>query len=56
MTMGQEIVHDGKGSWWDGTVTTLCGLRFPGGKGWKDKMFAVSINCPDCKRARKARR
>ena len=47
-----NLVHDGTSSWWNGDITTLCGLKFPGGKGWKDKFFAISINCPECKRFR----
>lgn len=48
-----ELIHDAKASWWNGDIVTLCGLRFPGGKGWKDRFFAFSINCPACKKARR---
>ncbi len=51
--MSNDLVHDGKGSLWNGDIKTLCGLRFPGGKGWKDKAFALSITCPACKKAKK---
>ncbi|WP_156077095.1 hypothetical protein [Saccharothrix sp. NRRL B-16314] len=28
--MARQIMHRGKRSWWNGTVTTLCGLTLPG--------------------------
>ena len=51
--MSNDLIHDGTSSWWDGTVTTLCGQVFPGGADWKDAWFAVQITCPACIRARK---
>lgn len=54
--MGRELVHDATASWWNGDITTLCGIKFPGGKGWHSKFFAVSINCPTCIRERKRRK
>ncbi|MBF6511083.1 hypothetical protein IU422_25470 [Nocardia farcinica] len=54
--MSRELVHDARSSWWNGDITTLCGLVFKGGKGWKDKFFAVSINCPTCIQIRKQRK
>lgn len=51
-----EPVHDARHSWWNGDIITLCGQRFPGGRGWKDKFFAISINCKACKAAAKRKR
>lgn len=51
--MSTEVVHDARESWWNGDIVTLCGIRFKGGKGWKDRLFAVSINCPQCLTAKK---
>ncbi len=44
-------VHYGKKSWWDGTVTTLCGLKFSS----KDSeyTFMGSVTCPACKQAKR---
>lgn len=52
--MARGYVHIGKRSWWSGTVTTLCGLRF-GKSNNKEQFFAWGL-CPACKRARKAGR
>jgi len=54
--MADDLTHDGYSSWWNGDITTLCGLRFPGGTGWKDRFFAWSVTCPACRAARKARK
>ena len=53
--MSKELVHDATSSWWNGDIKILCGLTFKGGKGWKDRFFAISINCPQCKAAKKGK-
>lgn len=50
--MASDYTHDARDSWWNGDVVTLCGQRFPGGKGWKDAFFGP-ITCPNCKAAKK---
>jgi hypothetical protein len=53
--MARNVVHEGKRSWWDGTVTTLCGLKF--GKSSKpETVWFTSVSCPACKAARKGRK
>lgn len=50
--MARDVVHEGKRSWWDGTVRTACGLKF--GKSSKsDNWLTTSVSCPACKAARK---
>jgi len=45
-----DYVHEGKRSWWDSKVKTLCGMTL--GKGSKQVMF-TAIDCPACKAAKK---
>jgi hypothetical protein len=44
------IVHEAaKRSWWDGSVTMVCGRKFPAGK--HEAYVFVKVNCPACLRA-----
>lgn len=55
--MDREIVHvHVKTSWWDGTVTALCGQKYKPGH-YRKKLFELSpVSCPGCKAAEKAGR
>ncbi|GAA4422002.1 hypothetical protein ACFQV2_40385 [Actinokineospora soli] len=49
--MTKNMTHDGKRSWWDGSVTTACGQKWPKGQG--QHLWFVSVNCPICLAIRK---
>jgi len=51
--MTAALVHEGKRSWWDGTVTYLCGFTVPGNT-TKFKFFGP-VTCPGCIAAKKTR-
>jgi hypothetical protein len=46
--MGPEVIHTGRRSWWDGSVTTLCGLKFNKDAA-KEAGWLASPTCPTCK-------
>ncbi len=48
--MAKEPTHEGTRSWWDGSVTTLCGLKFSEAT---RRWFATTPTCPTCKRLKK---
>ncbi|SES20710.1 hypothetical protein [Actinokineospora terrae] len=50
-----DVVHIGKRSWWDSTVTTLCGLKFAKDNNTR-QMFARGNLCPACEAAKKGGR
>lgn len=54
--MAKDFVHDARRSWWNGDVTTRCGMRFPGGTGDWEHVFLGSVTCRECKNARKRSR
>lgn len=43
-----NVVHYGKRSWWDGSVTTECGLKFKSNN-QKQEGWLTSVTCPGCK-------
>jgi hypothetical protein len=49
-----KFVHRGRKSWWDGSTTTLCGRRYPGG----DRILLPRLSgytvCPACEAAHRA--
>lgn len=47
--MGKQVIHEGRKSWWNGTVRTLCGLVLE----HPQKLWFISPNCPTCKRLRR---
>lgn len=49
-----EYTHEGRQSFWDGKYRSLCGLEWPAKKAVAP-LFATTT-CPDCKRAKKARK
>jgi hypothetical protein len=48
-----DFVHIGKRSWWDGTVTTLCGIQWSREEASRDHRWFPSPVCPTCKANRK---
>lgn len=52
--MGKHYTHDGKRSWWDGSVATLCGLRLESGT-FRETWFN-GATCPACRAVKKQRR
>jgi hypothetical protein len=47
---GSPIHIAAKKSWWDGSVTMLCGLKFAGGN--HSRMVFVRPTCPACLKVR----
>jgi hypothetical protein len=50
-----DFVHYGSKSWWDGTVTTLCGIRWSRKEGAarRDHSWFPTPKCPSCVAIRK---
>ncbi|WP_197289299.1 hypothetical protein [Saccharothrix sp. NRRL B-16348] len=48
--MAQQVMHRGKRSWWNGDVTTLCGLLIPDDRAASVWFPSLSGNkrCPTC--------
>src|ERR1044071_4007976 len=42
-----EVVHEGRKSWWDGKVHTKCGLTFSADSKPEPGLF-VRVTCPGC--------
>jgi hypothetical protein len=51
----KDLVHEGKRSWWDGSVTSLCGLRFEASSK-PEFLWFTSVTCPACKAAMRRRK
>lgn len=53
--MSVNHVHGGKKSWWDGSVTTFCGITWTKHQGKARKVQALfpRITCPACRAAKK---
>jgi hypothetical protein len=53
MGKNEGVVHQGRRSWWDSSVKTLCGLKFqPGNE--KEEGFFTRVTCPACLAVRKS--
>ncbi|MEC3974598.1 hypothetical protein [Amycolatopsis sp. H20-H5] len=51
--MAKALIHDGTKSWWNGKVTTLCGLVFESGN--SERLIFTGVSCPVCKAIKKAK-
>lgn len=51
--MGKDLTHEGRRSWWDGSVTALCGLRMEPGQ--FSTPFFGPVTCPTCKKLKKSK-
>lgn len=47
--MTNLTMHIGTRSWWNGTVTTLCGLKIPDGERVWFPSLSGNTTCPACK-------
>lgn len=48
-----SLVHFGKRSWWNGKVTTACGLVFESDNQKQENSWTTSVTCPACKTAKR---
>lgn len=50
-----EITHElAKRSWWDGSVTALCGEKVQPGY-YRENWFGGGLTCPRCRAAKRKR-
>lgn len=49
--MAREVMHIGKRSWWDGSVTTLCGWKLLDAERVWLSWLSGHTRCPGCQTA-----
>lgn len=55
MGSSDDVVHDKKSrSWWDGALTTWCGLKWESGSWGTSGWLSGGTACPACKAAQQA--
>jgi len=51
---GDDLIHIGERSWWDGSVRTLCGLRLPRADRIVLAWLSSIPTCPVCRAREKS--